>query len=88
MSRKILITLLIVLVPVAGLILAAVFGAGEVFRQFPNANFIIAFSLGATLAVLLSVGLFSLTFLSSRRGFDDRIEPGAKFPSGDDPDRG
>ncbi len=88
MSRKTLITLLAVLVPVAGMIIAAVFGLGEVFQRFPNANFIIAFSLGATLAVLLSVGLFSLTFLSSRRGLDERVDSGQKMPSGDDADSG
>lgn len=71
MSRKTLIILAIVLVPVVGMIVAAIFGAGYWLPKFPNANFIIAFAIGATLTVLLSVGLFALTFISSRRGFDD-----------------
>ena len=73
MSRKTWITLAIVLIPVAGLVLASIFGAGQALQRFHNANFIIAFAIGATLTVLLSVGLFTLTFLSSRRGYDDQV---------------
>jgi hypothetical protein len=73
LSRKTWITIAIVLVPVAGLIAASIFGAGHVLQRFHNANFIIAFAIGATLTVLLSVGLFTLTFLSSRRGYDDQV---------------
>jgi choline-glycine betaine transporter len=73
LSRKTWITLAIVLIPVAGLVLASIFGAGQGLQRFHNANFIIAFAIGATLTVLLSVGLFTLTFLSSRRGYDDRV---------------
>ena len=53
--------------------MASIFGAGEGLQRFHNPNFIIAFAIGATLTVLLSVGLFTLTFLSSRRGYDDRV---------------
>jgi hypothetical protein len=73
MSRKLLIILAIVVVAIAGLILAAVFGAGYWLPRFPNAHFIVAFAIGATLTVALSVGLFSLVFISSRRGFDDQV---------------
>ena len=73
MSRKTWITLAIVLLPVAGLVLASIFGVGQGLQRFHNANFIIAFAIGATLTVLLSVGLFTLTFLSSRRGYDDQV---------------
>ncbi len=73
MSRKTWITLAVVLIPVAGLVLASIFGAGQALQRFHNANFIIAFAIGATLTVLLSVGLFTLTFLSSRRGYDDQV---------------
>jgi cation transporter-like permease len=66
MSRKTLLILAIVLVPVIGLI------AGSFF-WFPNAHFILAFALGAIATVLLSVGLFALSFLSARRGYDDRV---------------
>jgi hypothetical protein len=75
-SRKTWITLAVVLIPVAGLVVASIFGAGHVLQRFHNANFIIAFAIGATLTVLLSVGLFSLTFLSSRRGYDDEVGHG------------
>ncbi|MEP7209201.1 MAG: hypothetical protein ABI740_00055 [Alphaproteobacteria bacterium] len=73
MPRKTWITLAIVLIPVAGLIVASIFGFGGYFQRFHNTNFIIAFAIGATLTVLLSVGLFTLTFLSSRRGYDDEV---------------
>lgn len=73
MSRKTLLILSLVLVPVAVLVLFAATGwGGDWFAQFPNPHFVIAFALGATAAVLLAVGLFALMFISSRRGFDDR----------------
>jgi hypothetical protein len=75
-SRKTWITLALVLVPVAGLVAASIFGAGQVLQRFHNPNFIIAFAIGATITVLLSVGLFSLTFISSRRGYDDEVGQG------------
>jgi thiol:disulfide interchange protein len=68
MSKKTIVILALVLVPVAAMVLAAALGWGV---HFPNAQFVIAFAIGATLAVLLSVGLFALTFMSSRRGFDE-----------------
>lgn len=75
MPKKTLLILAFVLVPVAGMVVAAATGwGGNWFAQFPNAQFVIAFALGATATVLLSVGLFALVFLSSRRGFDDRTE--------------
>ena len=73
MSRKTLIILVLALVPVAGMVIAAATGwGGDWFAQFPNAQFVIAFALGATATVLLSVGLFALVFMSSRSGHDDR----------------
>jgi hypothetical protein len=73
MSKKILLILALVLVPVAVLVtLAATGWGGALFAKFPDANFVIAFAVGATLTVLLAVGLFSLTFYSSRRGYDDQ----------------
>jgi len=66
MSRKTLIILALVLVPVAVMVLLA--GA-----QFPNAHFVFAFALGATLTVLLAVGLFALSFHSARSGHDEQI---------------
>lgn len=83
MPRKLLIILAIVLVPVAGMIVAAIFGGGALFEKFPNAHFIIAFAIGATATVLLSVGLFALVFFSARRGYDDRAGPDGTGP---DPD--
>ena len=41
--------------------------------QFPNGHFVLAFALGATATVLLSVGLFALSFYSSRSGHDEKI---------------
>jgi NhaP-type Na+/H+ or K+/H+ antiporter len=69
MSAKTLLILALGLVPVAAMVLAGVMGWGI---HFPNTQFAVAFALGATATVLLSVGLFALTFLSSRRGFDER----------------
>ena len=71
MSRKTLLILVLALVPVAAMVLAGVMGWG---LQFPNAHFAVAFALGATATVLLAVGLFALTFMSSRRGFDEQTE--------------
>jgi thiol:disulfide interchange protein len=71
MSKKTILTLVLVLVPVAAMVLAAAMGWGI---KFPNAHFVIAFAIGATLTVLLAVGLFTLSFMSSRRGYDDRTE--------------
>lgn len=74
MSKKTLLILLLVLAPVALLVLFAATGwGGDWFAQFPNPHFVIAFALGATVTVLLSVGLFALMFISSRRGFDDQV---------------
>lgn len=82
MSRKTWITLAIVLIPVAILIAGSIFGVGHVLKQFHNPNLVIAFAIGATLTVLLSVGLFTLTFMSSRRGYDDHVGEAAD-PEGD-----
>jgi len=71
MSKKTVLILILVLVPVAGMVLAAAMGWGI---KFPNAHFVIAFAIGATLTVLLAVGLFTLSFMSSRRGYDDQTE--------------
>jgi len=83
MSRKTIIILACVLIPVAILVLLASTGWGGAgwFEQFPNANFVIAFAIGATLTVLLAVGLMALVFISSRRGFDDGTENEMKDPS-------
>jgi hypothetical protein len=73
MSKKTLLILLLALVPVGGMVIAAATGwGGDWFAQFPNTQFVIAFALGATATVLLSVGLFALIFMSSRRGYDDQ----------------
>lgn len=71
MSRKTVITLVLVLVPVAVMVLLA--STGWLGGQFPNAHFVIAFALGATATVLLAVGLFALSFYSSRSGHDEQI---------------
>ncbi len=74
MPKKTLLILALVLVPVAGRIVAAATGwGGDWLARFPNGHFVFAFALGATATVLLSVGLFSLVFISSRRGHDDQI---------------
>jgi hypothetical protein len=75
MSRKTILILALVLVPVAILVtLAATGWGGAIFAKFPNAHFVFAFAIGATLTVLLAVGLFALVFISSRRGFDEGQE--------------
>lgn len=71
MSKKTILILVLVLVPVAAMVTAAAMGWGV---KFPNAHFVIAFAIGATLTVLLAVGLFTLSFMSSRRGYDDGVE--------------
>lgn len=84
MSRKTIIILASALIPVAIMVLLASTGwGGAIFEQFPNAQFVIAFAIGATLTVLLAVGLFALVFISSRRGFDEGTENEMKGP--DDP---
>jgi NhaP-type Na+/H+ or K+/H+ antiporter len=69
MSKKTVLILVLVLVPVAAMVIAAALA-----WQAPSAHYVIAFAIGATLTVLLAVGLFSLSFLSSRRGFDEGVE--------------
>jgi len=71
MSRKTIIILALVLVPVALMVAGAALGFGG--NAFPNAHFVIAFALGATFSVLLAVGLFALSFYSSRSGHDDQV---------------
>jgi membrane protein implicated in regulation of membrane protease activity len=71
MSRKTMIILALALGPVALMILLAAIGVGG--APFPNAHFVIAFGLGATLTVLLAVGLFALAFHSARSGHDEQI---------------
>ena len=75
MSKKTILVLALVLIPVAGMVVAAATGwGGDWLKRFPNGQFVFAFALGATATVLLSVGLFALVFISSRRGFDDQTE--------------
>jgi hypothetical protein len=69
MPKKTILILVLVLLPVAAMVAAAAIGWGA-----PSPHFVIAFAIGATLTVLLAVGLFALTFMSSRRGFDERVE--------------
>lgn len=71
MSRKTVIILALVLVPVALMVAGAALGVGG--NAFPNAHFVIAFALGATFSVLLAVGLFALSFHSARSGHDDQV---------------
>jgi hypothetical protein len=71
MSRKTMLILALVLVPVALMVIAAALGIG--MQAFPNAHFVIAFGIGATLSVLLAVGLFALSYHSARSGHDERI---------------
>jgi hypothetical protein len=69
MSKKTILILVLVMVPVAAMVAAAAIGWGA-----PSPHYVIAFAIGATLTVLLAVGLFTLSFMSSRRGFDDGVE--------------
>jgi exosortase/archaeosortase len=71
MSRKTLLILALVLVPVALMTLSA--ATGWFGAEFRNAHFVIAFGLGATATVLLAVGLFALSFHSARSGHDEQI---------------
>jgi hypothetical protein len=71
MSRKTVIVLALVLVPVALMVAGATLGIGG--NAFPNAHFVAAFAIGATGSVLLSVGLFALSFHSARSGHDDQV---------------
>jgi hypothetical protein len=71
MSRKTLIILALVLGPVGLMVLFA--ATGWFGQAFPNAHFVIAFALGGTATVLLSVGLFALSFYSARSGHDEQI---------------
>lgn len=71
MSRKTVIILAIVLVPVALMVAGATLGIGG--NAFPNAHFVAAFAIGATGSVLLSVVLFALSFHSARSGHDDQV---------------
>jgi len=71
MSRKTLLILALVLVPVAAMIVMIAFETGNGAAN--NVHFVIAFGLGATLTVLLAVGLFALSFHSSRSGHDEQI---------------
>lgn len=71
MSRKTLLVLALVLVPVVGMIAMIAVETGGLHAG--NIHFVIAFGLGATLTVLLAVGLFTLSFHSSRSGHDEQI---------------
>ncbi len=71
MSRKTIIILALVLVPVALMVAGAALGLGG--NAFPNEHFVIAFAIAGTLSVLLAVGLFALSFYSSRSGHDDQV---------------
>ena len=71
MSRKTVIILAIVLVPVALMVAGATLGIGG--NAFPNAHFVAAFAIGATGSVLLFAGLFALSFYSARSGHDDQV---------------
>lgn len=71
MSRKTIIILALVLVPVALMVGEAALGIGG--NAFPNAHFVIAFALGATGSVLLAVRLFALSFHSTLSGHEDQV---------------
>jgi hypothetical protein len=71
MSRKTVIILALVLVPVALMVAGATLGIGG--NVFSNAHFVAAFAIGATGLVLLSVGFFALSFHSARSGHDDQV---------------
>jgi putative effector of murein hydrolase len=71
MSRKLILILALLLAPVAIMVLLA--ATGWAGKAFPNAHFVIAFALGGTATVLLAVGLFALSFHSSRSGHDEQI---------------
>ena len=71
MSRKTLLILALVLIPVAIMIAIVAFQTGD--GRANNIHMVVAFGLGATLTVLLAVGLFALSFHSSRTGHDEQI---------------
>lgn len=71
MLRKIILTLALVLVPVALMTLSA--ATGWFGPEFRNPHLVIAFAIGATATVLLAVGLFALSFYSARSGHDEQI---------------
>lgn len=71
MSRKTVLILTLVLVPVALMVAGAALGLGG--NAFPNAHFVVAFALGATFSVLLAVGLFALSYHSARSGHDELV---------------
>jgi RsiW-degrading membrane proteinase PrsW (M82 family) len=71
LSRKTWLILALVLVPVAVMIAMIAFETGD--GRAPNIHFVVAFGLGATLTVLLAVGLMALSFHSSRSGHDEQI---------------
>jgi hypothetical protein len=71
MSRKTLLILLLVLAPVVAMIAVIAFETGD--GRADNIHMVIAFGLGATLTVLLAVGLFALSFHSSRSGHDEQV---------------
>ena len=71
MSRKTLLILALVLVPVAAMAAMIAEATGGVTSA--NIHIVIAFALGGTLTVLMSVGLFALSFHSSRSGHDEQI---------------
>jgi thiol:disulfide interchange protein len=71
MSRKTILILALVLIPVGLMVAGAAYGVGG--PAFQNPHFVIAFALGATFSVLLAVGLFALSFYSARSGHDSRV---------------
>ncbi len=71
MSRKTLLVLALALAPVAAMIIMIALETGG--GAFDNVHLVIAFGLGATATVLLAVGLFALSFHSSRSGHDEQI---------------
>jgi len=83
MSRKTIVILAPVMVPVALMVRGAALGIGG--KTFPNAHFVIAFALGAPGSVLLAVALFALSFHCSRSGHDDQVCEG-RSGSGTDSD--
>lgn len=71
LSRKTLLILALVLVPVAVMVGVLALETGD--GRANNIHIVIAFGLGATLTVLLAVGLMALSFHSSRSGHDEQI---------------
>lgn len=71
LSRKTLLILALVLAPVVVMIAMIAVETGD--GRASNIHFVIAFGLGATLTVVLAVGLMALSFHSSRSGHDEQI---------------